>query len=210
MNRQFCSMQIITLVILVGILLRFQILLINNSLWLDEASLSFNILSRNFWEVTKSPDPNIPNAPILFLWLVKSITITSNASEMSLRFVPFLSASAALIGFFFCSKEVLCKNGAIIAVIFFAFSTELISYAAEAKQYSTDVLVSVVVTYLGFRLLSGPSALETISCIFLPTILIWLSYPTPFLPSAVGIVGISQALANKDTRQTCYLLISIS
>src|SRR5207249_2485248 len=115
--------QLISFVIFVGILLRLRLLLINNSLWLDEASLTLSVLSRNFLELT---EPVYPPAPILFLWLMKATTLIGNASEVSLRFVPFLSGSGALIGFYFCSKEALNKQGALIAVALFAFSPELI------------------------------------------------------------------------------------
>jgi uncharacterized membrane protein len=85
---------------------------------------------------------------------MKATTLAANtSSESSLRFVPFLSGAGALIGFYFCSREILSKQGTLLAVAIFALSPQLIYYSAEAKQYSTDVLVSVVVCYLGFRLI---------------------------------------------------------
>jgi hypothetical protein len=196
-------------VLSLGVFVRLWQLSMNRSLWLDESSLALNILSRNFFELTE-PLSGRQAAPMLFLWLMKATTlIADTSSEMSLRFVPFLSGVAALIGFYFCCKEVLSRQGTLIALAFFAFSPGLIDFSAEAKQYSTDVFVSVVITYLGFRLISVPSLNTILSSIFIPAVLIWLSYPTPFLLSAIGLVGICQALLRKDKIQVWYLSIAI-
>jgi Dolichyl-phosphate-mannose-protein mannosyltransferase len=164
-------------------------LVTNHSLWLDESSLALNILSRNFFELTE-PLSGSQAAPILFLWLMKATTlIADTSSELSLRLVPFLSGVAALIGFYFCCEKILSRQGALIAVALFAFSPGLITFSAEAKQYSTDVFVSVVVTYLGFRLISGPSLNMVLASIFIPAVLIWLSYPIVLIPIIITVAA---------------------
>jgi uncharacterized membrane protein len=196
-------------IIFLGIFLRLWRLLLDYSLWLDEALLALNILGRYFWELTE-PLGYGQAAPILFLWLVKASTIFDAGSELSLRLLPFFSGAGALIVFYFCSKEILTKPGTVIAVALFALSPQLIDRSAEVKQYSTDVFVSVVVTYLGFRLISAPRPYTILIAIFLPPVLIWLSHPTPFLLSAIGVAWISRAALRKERLSLWCAILAIA
>lgn len=196
------------LVLLLGFFLLCWRLSLNHSLWLDEASLALELLSRDFLKLSQPLDGQA--APILFLWFMKIATLMGNTGELALRFIPFISGVGALIGFYFCSREILSKEGALIAVVLFALSPALIDYSAEAKQYSTDIFVSVIVTYTGFRMIKARSWDIVLISTFLLATLIWLSHPTPFLLSAIGGVGLCQALLKKDRTQGRYFFIAIT
>jgi hypothetical protein len=205
----FSPIPLLYCVLSLGLLMRVWRLLMNYSLWLDESSLALNVLSRNFSELTE-PLSGSQAAPVLFLWLSKATTVISDSdSELSLRLVPFLSGLAAFLVFYFCCKQVLNSSGTLIGLALFAFSPSLIDFSAEAKQYSTDVFVSVVVAYIGFLLISTQSRLILLASIFIPCVLVWLSYPTPFLLSAIGVVGIFQAWLRKDKIKVYYLSVAI-
>ena len=88
---------------------------------------------------------------------MKTSTLITGTSELSLRFVPFVLGSSVANQLLFVPKEILGKVGTLVAVSLLALSPQLIYRSTEVHQYSTDVFASVVTTYLGFRLISTPT-----------------------------------------------------
>src|SRR5947208_22979 len=86
------------LVVVIGLALRLWLLLMNHSLWLDESSLALSILAGSFVELL-FPLANGQAAPVGFLWLAKAVTVIAGSSEVSLRLVPFLAGSGAVLVF---------------------------------------------------------------------------------------------------------------
>ena len=195
-------------IVLIGLFLRFRLFLLNDSLWLDEACLALNILSRSFQELTLPLDYG-QATPILLLFLMKIATLSLGNSELALRAVPLLAGVITLIIFHYCAKEILGKAGSLVSVSLLALSPQLISRSTEVHQYSTDVLASVIITYLGFRLIRAPSKSVLIFAIFIPTVLIWLSHPSVFVLFPVGCVALCNATLNKDRVQFLYLVVAV-
>ncbi|HLF63836.1 MAG TPA: hypothetical protein VI603_08785 [Saprospiraceae bacterium] len=116
----------------------------NRSLWLDEASLALNILDRSFVELL-DPLDNYQVAPIGFLMTEKVFTLVLGENELALRLFPLLCFLASLPLFFILCKRLLQHSTVVpLATSIFSTTHALIYYASEVKQYSTDVLCTII------------------------------------------------------------------
>jgi hypothetical protein len=77
-------------------------------------------------------------------------------SDYALRLFPFLCSAAAMIVFARVARRVLPAAGAVVATLLFATGAPFIAFAGIVKQYATDVMVAVVLTWLGVELTSRP------------------------------------------------------
>lgn len=132
--------------LIVGILLRVRFYIVNRPFWHDECSLALNIINVGSLNYFKEPLFNGQSAPPLFLALSKFMYLIHPAApEMMLRIVPFLAGIFSVVAFYFLSKRIL-KNNILVFIsnLLFAINFQLIYYAQEFKQYSTDVFVVIL------------------------------------------------------------------
>ncbi len=116
----------------------------NRSLWLDEASLAQNIIDRSFLHLLK-PLKHNQIAPIGFLMVEKFFTVLFGNNELALRLFPLLGFCASIPLFFIMSSTLTRSNTlALLCTGGFAVTYRLIYYASEVKQYSTDVLITIL------------------------------------------------------------------
>ena len=112
------------------------------SLWVDEAALANNILSRSLAGLAGPLSEN-QTAPLGFLWLEKITTLLLGGSEFALRLVPLLFGLLSLALMWLVARRLLAPVAALIAFALFAVSPRLIYYSAEVKQYSSDVAIGL-------------------------------------------------------------------
>ncbi|HVN29953.1 MAG TPA: glycosyltransferase family 39 protein, partial [Candidatus Binataceae bacterium] len=143
-----------------GVLLRLRLYLANRSLWLDEATLSLNIVGRSWTGLAGQLDHN-QVAPIGFLLLEKAAVGIFGSNEFGLRLIPLIGGIGSLILFRKLALRCLFREAALIAMLLFAFSTTLIYYASEVKPYSTDVAVAVAVLLAEFATFDSPDDVKT-------------------------------------------------
>lgn len=137
-NLFYCIL--ISLIFILGILLRFKSYLFSRSLWMDECFLFDNIYNKSFWGFFSQLSFG-QSAPPLFLMLEKLVTKLFGIKELALRFVPFIASIIAIPVFYYFSKTFLNKSLSILfANLLFAINIQNIFYAQELKQYSTDLL----------------------------------------------------------------------
>ena len=139
------------IIIFVGILIRFRQYMFNRSLWLDEASLAMNILKLNYTELFK-PLLHGQAAPSLFLLITKLFTDIAGYSEYVLRFFPFLCGIISLLFFYQFAKHILQKQVIPVAIGLLSFSYYAIYYSNEFKQYSVDLLFTILLIFFAFKL----------------------------------------------------------
>jgi len=139
--------RIFQFIILSGVFLSLYQFVFNRSLWLDEAMLSLNIVSKTFEGLLHPLDRN-QVAPIGFLFIEKLFTIIFGNNEYSLRIFPLLSFYVSIFLFYSFSRK-LTKNKlvALAAAAFFSINLSLIYYSSEVKQYTTDILVCILILY---------------------------------------------------------------
>ena len=132
-----------------GALLRAVQYFANSSLWVDEAALSRNILDRSLAQLAQPLD-YAQSAPIGFLFAQKAM-VNFGSGELLLRAIPFAASLAALVLFAAVVRRLLTEFGQAVAVAAFALGSPFIYFGAQAKPYSTDVAVTLLLTWLLLR-----------------------------------------------------------
>lgn len=139
------------LVLVSGVSLALIQFLYNRSLWQDEASLALNIINLNFIDLFR-PLNGGQVAPVLFLVLEKFFSLLIPNSEFGLRLFPLICYLVTLFFFYFILKSVLRdENSILFSLALFVFSTVIIRYSSEVKQYMTDVMVCTIINYLTIK-----------------------------------------------------------
>src|SRR5690606_20097126 len=109
----------------------------------DECFLCVNFIDRSFAELL-DPLTYHQVAPPLFLWVERASVLLLGYSEWSLRLVPFAASVASLFLFRRFAGRILGGPALLLAFAIFAVAYPGIRYAAEAKQYATDLLAALV------------------------------------------------------------------
>jgi hypothetical protein len=171
----------------VGVVLRVAQYAANRSLWIDEADVALNLLSRSFGELTK-PLGYGQGAPIGFLFTEEVVTRPLGFSEYALRLFPLVCSLLALLAFAWLARWMLSKPAASLAVLLFAVADGLIYYSSEVKPYAIDVCASValLLTAAAFaqRQPQGRTvvALGVGGCVMLA-----FSFPAVFLVASIAL-----------------------
>lgn len=137
--------------LLIGVGLRVGQYAMGEALWYDELALARNLVERPFHELVASPLEYAQVAPPGFLLLEKVAITALGNNEYALRLFPLLCALASLPLFAYVARRTLTPAAALLAVTLFSLSPRLIAFAAQAKQYSTDVAITLLVTTLMLR-----------------------------------------------------------
>lgn len=143
MNKLFKIL--IAFIFALAIFLRAKVYLTGHSLWLDECSLAMSVINNKFVGALEYGQA----APSGFLLISKLATLVFGISEQTLRLIPFLSSILAVFGFYWLSKIYLNRKFSIIIANFlFGINYYLIYYSQEFKQYSSDVLIAILLLVL--------------------------------------------------------------
>ena len=131
-------------------------------LWDDESFLCVNFIHRSYAELLKPLDSHHV-APILFLWVERTAVWLFGYSELALRLFPLACSIAGVFLFRRVASKLLSGTALLLAVAVFAVSYPGIRYAAEAKQYGSDMFVSLAVLAL---VIEWRNAAKTAGCGF--------------------------------------------
>lgn len=182
----------------IGMALRVRQYAFRRSLWNDEAALALNVLHRGYGGLTK-PLWFVQGAPIGFLWLQKTATLTFGDNEYALRLVPLVAGLLSVVVFRSLAARVLPPWGAGVAMGVFALSPTLVYYASEAKQYGVDVLAVTVLAWFLPWLLGGPVTWRR-ALLFggAAAVLVWCSYPAVIVAASVsGVLALVLVVARR-------------
>ncbi|MFB2878174.1 glycosyltransferase family 39 protein [Floridanema aerugineum] len=169
------------LIIIFGIFIRLSQYVSNRALWGDEASLALNIVDRSYAELLQPLDRN-QAAPPGFLWIEKLFTQLFGNNEYSLRLFPLISGIVSLIAFYKLGKWAVSAIALPIAIILFACLRYTLYYATELKQYSSDVMIALLLCLLLIPLQQQILNIRRILLIgILGAVAIWFSHPTIFV-----------------------------
>lgn len=189
-------------VILIGAVLRVARYCDNRSLWLDEILLARNILSRSAWNLLTPLDFR-QGAPPLFLLSVKAATTLFGPSERALRLIPLLAGLAALPLLYAVARRLLGPKPAVVAVAILAIIEPAIYYSSEAKQYSTDLLTTLVLWHAFLRYRERPTKLRAAALFATGVGAMYFSHPAIFV-LAGGVAAM--LLSRRDLRRPLVLL----
>jgi hypothetical protein len=129
--------------LVVGLLMRCSRYLMNFPLWEDECFLAVNFIDRGYLELLE-PLRYHQVAPVLFLWIELTTVKLFGFHEFALRAFPFLCSIVGLFLFLHLAKRLLSGSALVLAVGIFAVSYPNMRYAAEAKQYASDMLAGLI------------------------------------------------------------------
>lgn len=192
------------LLILLGIVLRLRQYIANRSLWVDEASLALNIVNRTYLGLTQPLDYD-QGAPLGFLFVVKLTTDFFGNQDFILRLIPLISGILSLVLVYRIAVEHFGKP-AMAALLMFSVSGAMIAYSTELKQYSTDVLVALLLIYLTLRVLRDETQWRIIMFGLVGIAAILMSHPAVFTLPVVGLVLAGVALYKKAYPQIYRLI----
>ncbi len=187
------------IIIIFGIVIRLIQYISNRSLWADEAVLALNIVNRSYSELTQPLDYD-QVAPIGFLWIEKFFVNLLGNNEYVLRLFPLIAGMVSLFIFAIIARRYLENLGRVIAILLFSTLSSIVYYSTEVKQYSTDILISLLLCYLlapygRKKLTIFQTIIKSISVV----ICLWLSHPAIFIFAAIGLVELVNLIINKNT-----------
>lgn len=185
------------IIIGLGIALRLRQYLANRSLWHDEALLALNIINKNFGGLLGKLDFS-QAAPPGFLLLEKLSTIIWGNSELALRLFPLLAGCACLPLLYYLSRCILSSAGRLLALAILSFGWHAIYYSSEAKQFSLDSAIVLMLFLLGTRIYER----EPVRCDYWTAAIIgmmapWFSHPAVFAMAAIWGVLTIQNIKNR-------------
>ena len=197
----------VSLILLLGFVLRLRQYLTGRSLWLDEAMLALNIVNRDFAGLFQPLDYD-QGAPIGFLLVEKVLNVIFGDHEFVLRLFPFIAGIAALGLFYLLLRRTTSGVGLWTGLALFATGSELIYYSSEMKQYIVDVVVTMVLLFLAMPLFAGRA--EKRDYIYLGlagALTLWFSHPAFFVLAGIGIGLFIQALKRRKRYQINSVLL---
>ncbi len=188
---------ILTIILaLAGILLRIERALLGRSFGGDEAANALAITNHSLFELITKPSAANITAPIGFLVIEKLLIQLLGTQDFYFRLLPLLAGCLSVILMFFLAKEMLGNFGAAFAVGAFSLNWMLSFYSSDLKQYSTDVLIALLIYLMAARYLKNNST-GNLSWLAAAGVLgILCSHPAIFLLAALGLILLFQARAN--------------
>jgi hypothetical protein len=191
--------------IFIGAALRLRRYLQDRGVMHDEAQLAANIFSKSFAQLFHPLDLGDQAAPVGFLLLQKISTSLFGHDELAIRLAPFLAAVVAQPLFYVLIRRIGGSTIALLAIAWIALNEHLIYYAAEGKQYSTDVLCCVIILLLA---IPARNKLNIITLAITGAVLIWCSHPILFVLGAVGGVLLIEHAQNRNWKLAAMLAVA--
>jgi hypothetical protein len=184
--------------ILVGVLTSLIDLLHNKSLWLDEACLALNIVSRSYIELL-TPLANNQSAPIGFLFTEKLLTNIFGSHDWALKIFPFFSFILSIFLFYILNNRLLKSlKAALFSCALFSLNFLLISYSTGVKQYSIDVLVAILIVLSSLEFNKNQNNLSILLHTCIGAIAIWYSNIAVIVLITVALYDIYFSLFNNE------------
>ena len=190
-------------VILIGAAFRLSQYVANRSLWIDEVMLTLNIIHRSFVGLAQPLDYH-QGAPLGFLFIQKLLTVLFGNRDYVLRIFPLLCGLSSIWVMYELAKRVLVERVAVFAaVLLFAVSDRLIYYASEAKQYSSDVLICLVLLLAIVCCLDRNLSRRDLALLaVVGAAALWLSHPALFILAGAGCALSAHFIWRRNWRGT--------
>ena len=149
--------RILVALLLIGGALRIWAVLLPGSLWFDELSTGLNVMDRSWGELLE-PLGFWQVAPVGFVAAEMAAVRLLGVADFSLRLFPLIVSLASLVLFWRLATRFLSGSTLLGAVGIFAVSPALVWYARKAKQYASDMFVTLVLVLLAVRFVEGRSS----------------------------------------------------
>ncbi len=141
--------------IALGFVARAWALSQRGSLWLDEASLALNVLTRGFGDLLHPLDWG-QAAPVGFLWLERAMAFHAVEPDVWLRIVPWCAGVALPWLLWRLGRRMVGTATGALAAVAGAGSLLALRYSTEAKPYSSDAAVAAALMLLAIEAAAAP------------------------------------------------------
>jgi hypothetical protein len=203
-----------------GAVLRLSQYAHNRSLWTDESLFALYLLTKapaGLLAVDHGHAAFMANeglavavhhqaAPPGFLAVEQFALRFLGNNEYALRLYPLLCGLAALFIFRALAKRNLSPQAVPVAVGLFALSSSLVYYSSEAKQYSSDGMVAVLLLLAAFHIESERlTILRSIAWGVIGATALWFSHPAIFVLAGIGVTQFAFRLHKKRFAE-CVIL----
>ena len=193
--------------VVLGSAFRLGQYLSHRSFWHDEAFIVLNIQDKTPRQLL-GPLEHDQAAPPLFLLAQKSLVTWLGQSEFVFRLMPLLLALGGLAIFARLALTA-APAAAPWAVAMLAFSDKLIWHAAEAKQYSGDIFIGVLILYLGLGLPRVPVMVRVGMVSVLSAAALWFSHPAVFVFGGVSLSVLPEVARHWRRRIAPYVSMNL-
>lgn len=188
------------LIIIGGIILRWNQYWLNSSFWVDEAFLAVNF-DKTLVELLQPPQDYSDSiiVPPGFLIITKLLITVLGNTDLVLRLWPFLCSILSLWLFYQLAKSTISARAVPLALFLFATAGSLIYYAAQFKQYSSDVTITLILLILAVHLFQATvTNNKLLSLTIAGALAVWFSHPAAFVLAALGSYSLVFYLLNKQ------------
>lgn len=187
------------LIIGLGIILRTSKYVQGWSMRGDELSLTYNLLDRSTLELITRPMDSEQVAPIGFLLVEKVLITLFGQSDYLLRLPALLAGCLSLVLMQHLLTKTCGKYGNLFALSAFSFGNYLIYYSSELKQYETDVLICLVLTWLLHKQLTKETTIKDfLSLGAFGALALCFSHPAFFVCIAIGFTLVLHYWKDKE------------
>lgn len=126
---------------------RCCIYLFSKDAWYDELALFDGITKSAPTDLFRGMLPHLQSAPILFVLINRLIFTYFGDSLFHLHFLPFISSCIAIVLFYLLSKKIGNIFYTFCVLLLFSLCISPLYYTSEFKQYSTELLISLILIY---------------------------------------------------------------
>ena len=199
-----------TIIVLLGIALRVWVYFQGRDLIIDEANITRNIYDRDFIGLLKPLDYQ-QYAPPFFLWVTKLISLLLGFSEWALKIYPFVCGVISCLVFYQLAKKLMPKAVTWFPLSLFAITPILIRYATELKQYSSDVLVVLLLILLAISTdINKTKPIRFILVwILMGVFSVFASMPSVFVLVGVGCYYGWQCVSCKEYKKLLLIVVPV-
>ena len=177
-------------------------------LWGDEVMLALNFLNRPATNIFDPLSYGQVVPPVFVVWNWFTIQYLGT-NEWLLHALPTLVSIAALLLMYRFAKKTLDPNQALIAVALLAVSYYTVRHGAEFKPYSMDLLMSLLVFYIGYQFRQTPNhILITILFVGVLPIATFFSFPVVFVVGSVLFALSVDCIAQRNYRRLTIIVVT--
>ncbi len=175
-------------IIAVGIILRLVIFLAERPPRGDEVMLGLNVLERSFAGLLRPLDDN-QGAPLGLLMLMKLSVSLFGWNEYAFRLIPLLAGIGALFLVMPVGRRCMGERASVVALGLLAVCPPAVLFSCDGKQYSSDLLMALVIYYIAFRVdkVDGITPIRAALLGAAGAAVVWFSHPSAFVLGGVGV-----------------------
>jgi len=200
---------ILYICILIGLYFVMYQSFYNMNIWNDESALAVNIINRTFNELLQ-PLWHSQVAPIAYLYMEKFLTIISGKDEHTLRFFALFSYIISIpMTYLVAHKLTNNKTLSLFAATLFSINITFVWYANQVKQYSSDVLFTLIIIYLTLTL-SFEKVRSVLIYGVVGAIAIWFSNPSIIILATSGLYLLIVEVYKKRNYKILYSFILLT